>query len=178
MAAKIDFIETNGLKIPIIFEQDKRLPLVSLQFTFTNSGSITDVEKAGLAKLSSKMMNEGTKTLGSNGFADALEAKAIHISASTGSETFVMDLSCLNENFDEGLGYLDALLKEPNFTKESLGKVKTMTLGNLSRKENDFDYIAANELNTLLFEGTVLASFKRFGQKNFGMYEVCKNKHC
>jgi len=158
MAAKIDFIETNGLKIPIIFEQDKRLPLVSLQFTFTNSGSIRDVEKAGLAKFSAKMMNEVTKTLGSNGFADALEAKAIHISASTGSETFVIDLSCLQENFDEGLGYFDALLKEPNLTKESIEKVKTMTLGSLSRKENDFDYIAGNELNALLFEGTVLAN--------------------
>ncbi|MDD2790808.1 MAG: pitrilysin family protein [Sulfurimonas sp.] len=158
MAAKIDFIETNGLKIPIIFEQDKRLPLVSLQFTFTNSGSIIDADKAGLAKFSAKMMNEGTKKLGSNAFADALEAKAINISAGAGSETFVMDLGCLRENFDEGLSYFDALLKDPNLTKESVQKVKTMTLGGLSRKENDFDYIAANELNALLFEGTVLAN--------------------
>jgi predicted Zn-dependent peptidase len=41
--------------------------------------------------------------------------------------------------------------------KEFVDKVKTMTLGSLSRKENDFDYIASNELNALLFEGSVLA---------------------
>lgn len=157
MAAKIDFIETNGLKIPLIFEEDKRLPLVSLQFTFTNSGSITDTQKAGLAKLSARVMNEGTKKLGSNGFAEALEAQAIHISASSGTETFVLEVSCLRENLDEAILYFEALLKDPNLTPQALEKVKTMTLGSLSRKENDFDYIAANELNSLLFEGTVLA---------------------
>jgi predicted Zn-dependent peptidase len=157
MAAKIDFIETNGLKIPIIYEQDKRLPLVTLQFTFTNSGSIRDVSKAGLAKFSAKVMNEGTKELGSSAFAEALEAKAIHISANSGTETFIVELGCLSENFDEGLGYFDALLKSPNVTQESVDKAKTMTLGSLSRKENDFDYIASNELNALLFEGSVLA---------------------
>jgi predicted Zn-dependent peptidase len=157
MAAKIDFIETNGLKVPVIYEEDKRLPLMSMQFTFTNSGTITDVSKAGVAKFSAKVMNEGTKKLGSSAFAEALEAKAIHISANAGTETFVVELSCLSENFDEGLGYFDALLKNPNLTKKSVDKAKTMTLGSLSAKENDFDYIAANELNALLFEGTVLA---------------------
>ncbi|MBA3025137.1 MAG: insulinase family protein [Sulfurimonas sp.] len=157
MAAKIDFLETSGLKIPIIYEQDKRLPLVTLQFTFTNSGSITDVSKAGLAKFSAKIMNEGTKELGSSAFAEALEAKAIHISAHSGTETFIVELGCLSENFDEGLEHFDALLKSPNVSQESVDKVKTMTLGALSRKENDFDYIAGNELNALLFEGSVLA---------------------
>lgn len=61
MAAKIDSIEVKGVKIPLIYEKDTRLPLVTTQIIFTNSGSITDVKKAGLAKLSAKLMNEGTK---------------------------------------------------------------------------------------------------------------------
>jgi len=158
MAATIDYIETNGLKIPLIFENDKRLPLATMQFTFTNSGSITDDSKAGLAKLSAKMMNEGTKKLGSSAFAEALEAKAIHIASSTGAETFVMELGCLNDQFETGLKHFEALLKDPNFTQEALDKVKTMTLGSISRKENDFDYTASSELKALLFEGTTLAT--------------------
>ncbi|MCD6433331.1 MAG: insulinase family protein, partial [Sulfurimonas sp.] len=158
MAATIEYIEISGLKVPVIFEYDKRLPLVTMQFTFTNSGSITDTKKAGLAKFSAKIMNEGTKKLGSSAFAEALESKAIHISASTGTETFVMELGCLKEEFDEGLKRFDSLLKDPNFTKEAVQKVKTMTLGSLSRKENDFDYIASNELKSLLFKGSVLAN--------------------
>ncbi|MEA3331625.1 MAG: pitrilysin family protein [Campylobacterota bacterium] len=158
MAATIEYIETSGLKVPVVFEYDKRLPLVTMQFTFTNSGSISDTTKAGLAKFSAKVMNEGTKKLGSSAFAEALESKAIHIHASTGTETFVMELGCLKEEFDEGLKRFDSLLKDPNLTKEAIKKVKTMTLGSLSRKENDFDYIASNELKSLLFKGTVLAN--------------------
>ena len=158
MAATIEYIETNGLKVPVIFEEDKRLPLATMQFIFTNSGSITDSTKSGLAKMSAKVMNEGTKKLGSSAFAEVLESKAIHVSSSTGTETFVMEVGSLKENFDEALGYFDSLLKDPNFTKEALEKVKTTTIGSLSRKENDFDYIAGNELKSILFKGSVLAN--------------------
>jgi len=158
MAATVEHIEVNGIKVPLIFEKDTRLPLVTMQFTFTNSGSITDASKAGLAKFSAKVMNEGTKKLGSSAFAEALEAKAIHISSSTGLETFVVEVGCLSENFDEGLKHFDSLLQDPNLTKEAVEKVKTMTLGALSAKENDFDYVASNELKAVLFEGSVLAN--------------------
>lgn len=157
MAATVEHIEVNGTNVPVIFESDKRLPLVTMQFIFTNSGSVTDVTKAGLAKFSAKIMNEGTKKLGSSAFAERLESKAIHISSSTGTETFVMEVGCLKEEFSEGLKEFDALLKDPNFSQEAVEKVKTMTLGALSSKESDFDYVAGNELKSVLFKGTVLA---------------------
>lgn len=158
MAARIEHIEVNGLKVPLIYEEDKRLPLATMQFTFTHAGSITDTTKPGLAKMSARMMNEGTKTLGSSAFAEALESKAIHISASTGVETFVMEVGSLTENFDDALDSFASLLKDPNLTEEALTKVKTTTIGGLSRKENDFDYIASNELKSVLFKGTTLAN--------------------
>jgi len=157
MAATIQNIKVDGTTIPLIFESDKRLPLVTMQFTFTNSGSVTDTTKAGLAKFSAKLMNEGTKALGSSAFADALESKAIHIASSTGVETFVVEVGCLKEEFSEALEQFSALLKDPNYTQKSVDKIKTMTLGALSAKENDFDYVASNELKALIFKGTVLA---------------------
>ncbi len=169
MAATIEYIETNSSKVPVVYESDTRLPLVTMQFTFINSGSVTDLKKAGLARFSAKVMSEGTKTLGSAAFAEALEAKAIHISASSGGETFVIEMSCLKEEFYEALGYFDALIKEPNLSDEALGKVKTMTLGSLSSKENDFDYVASNELKAILFKGTVL------GQPSLGTVESVKS---
>ena len=155
MAATVQYIETNGIKVPIIYESDKRLPLVTMQFIFTNSGSITDTTKAGLAKLSAKVLNEGTKKLGSNGFAQELESKAIHISAHCGNETFVIEVGSLKEEFIQALSYFQALLNDPNIDDLTIDKVKTMTLGGLSRKENDFDYIASNKLKSLLYQGSV-----------------------
>jgi len=158
MAATLEHIEVDGLKVPVIFESDKRLPLVTMQFVFTNAGSITDTTKAGVAKMSARVMNEGTSKLGSSAFAEALEAKAIGISSSVGSETFVMEVGSLKEEFNEALKYFDMLLKDPNFTQEALQKVKTTTIGSLSAKANDFDYVASNKLKSILFDTTPLAN--------------------
>ena len=158
MAATIQYIETDDFKVPVIFEEDKRLPLVSMQFIFQNSGSITDTTKAGLAKISARVLGEGTKELGSSAFAESLESKAIHISSNAGSETFVLELGCLKDEFSTGLKKFQALLNDPNISEDVLKKVKTTTLGALSSKQNDFDYVASNELRRLLFKDTILAN--------------------
>ena len=156
MASSINYITVEGVQVPLIHEEDTRLPMVSMQLVFRQSGTIEDGKLPGLAKISAKMMNEGTKKLGSIGFAKELDAKAVHISASTGTETFVIEISSLAEAFDYGLEKFDDLLREPNLSKETLGKVKAVTIGGLSRKENDYDYVAARALKAELFKGTQL----------------------
>ncbi len=158
MAATIETVEINGVNVPFIYEEDRRLPLVTTQVIFKNSGSISDTKKAGVAKFSAKILGEGTQKLGSDAFAEALESKAIHLSATAGTETFVMEVSSLKEEYMNSLKYLSELLVDPNYSKESMSKIKTMTLGSLSRKESDFDYIAGRELKRIMFEGTPLAN--------------------
>ncbi len=156
MASSIDHITVEGVKIPLIHEEDNRLPMVSMQVVFRQSGSIEDKALPGLVKMSAKMMNEGTSKLGSIGFAKVLDAKAVHLSAHAGTETFVMELSSLKESFEYGLGKFKDLLSDPNLDKETLEKAKALTIGALSRKENDYDYVAAKVLKAELFKGTLL----------------------
>jgi len=156
MAATIDSITVKGIKVPFIYEKDTRLPLTTTQVVFTNAGSIKNTQIAGLASFSAKILNEGTKKLGSNAFAEKLESKAISISAHAGTETFVLEMSSLKDEYANGMKYLETLVKDPNYSLESISKIKTMTLGGLSRKENDFDYVASNELKNILFEGGIL----------------------
>ncbi len=163
VAAEVKNIKVKGEDIPIIFEKDTNLPIASMQLVFKNSGSMTE-KKEGLSKFCAKMFNEGTKKLGSVGFAKKLESKAIHLNANSGTETFVFEISSLKEQFKEAISFLKELLKDPNFTKEAFDKVKTMTLGDLKAKENDYDYIAALNLKLLMYENTPL------GHPFFGDY--------
>jgi predicted Zn-dependent peptidase len=133
MASTLDFIDVHGVKIPFIFEEDKRLPIVSMQIVFTHSGSIDEGKHYGLARLSAKMLNEGSLKRGSVGFADALDARAIQLSSHAGNETFVIEIGSLKEEFDTGLSLLSEQLREPNFTAKSLEKVKTMALSDIAR---------------------------------------------
>jgi zinc protease len=157
MANVIETLDVDGVKVPLIFEAQSRLPMVSMQLVFTDGGAITDGAEPGLARLSAKMMNEGTLSDGSVGFAKQLDARAIQMSAHAGNETFVFELGALKEEFPTAVTMLAKLLKEPNLTEESLQRVKAVTQGALKRKENDYDYVANQALKSMLFADTPLA---------------------
>ena len=156
MSATIKHIDIKGVQIPVIFEEQKTLPILNLQLVFQNSGYIQDKNKSGLVSLSSKLLNEGTKELGATNFAQKLEENAISLATSNGFETFVIELSNLKEQSQKGIKLLTTLLKSPNYTQDTLNKLKTMQTGSLKRKENDFDYVANNQLKSVLFKGTTL----------------------
>ncbi len=157
MSAVLQKVEINGVEVPLIFEEERLLPIASMQVVFRYSGSLADGAHPGLARFSARMMNEGTRRLGSTGFAKALEERAISLSAHAGTETFVFELSSLKETFGRGVGLFADLLREPNLGGESFKKVRTTTIGSLMRKESDYDYQASLLLKKLLFEGTPLA---------------------
>ncbi|PUE67362.1 peptidase M16 [Arcobacter lacus] len=156
MSATIKHINIKGTEVPIIFEEQKDLPILNLQLVFQNSGYIQDKDKSGLVNLSSSILNEGTKELGSSNFAQILDENAITIHSSNGFETFVIEISSLKEQSKKAVSLLNDLLKSPNFTQSSLDKIKTIQTGYLKRKENDFDFIAQNQLKALLFKDTAL----------------------
>jgi len=85
-----------------------------------------------------------------------LDDNAINLSVNNGNETFVFELNSLKEKFSLAVKLLKDLLKDPNLTDTSFNKVKTMTLGEISSKQNNFDYVASVNLKKILFEGTPL----------------------
>lgn len=156
VGAEIKSVVVKGVEIPVIYEKDTTLPIATMQVSFGGSGSMSDTIE-GIAKLTSSLLGEGTKKLGSTKFATLLENRAIHLSTTAGTETFVLELSSLKEEFANAVLYAQDLLKDPNFTKDALEKAKMMTLGKIEQRKSDFDYIASQNLKSELFKNTPLA---------------------
>jgi len=156
MAATLLHTKIDGIEIPIVFEQDKRLPLTTIEFIFKESGSLAS-NKAGLVSLAANLFNEGTKKEGSATFAKELENRAISLSTHSGKETFVFSLEAIKEQLPFGVKKLKELLQDPNYTKETFEKIVKKRIATLIKKEDDFDYIASNGLRQLLFEKSNLA---------------------
>jgi len=72
MAVTLLEVEVNGTKIPVLFEQEKRLPIGFTEFIFKDSGAFAS-NRAGLASLSAGLLNEGTEKDGAMKFAKELE---------------------------------------------------------------------------------------------------------
>ena len=156
VSSVIEKVKVDGIEVPIIYEHDNNLPIFSFQLVIKNAGSLYDGKHAGLARFSANMLGEGTLKKGSIKFAQELEFNAVNLSASAGSETFVFEISALKEQFGFSMKMLKELLDEPNFTQKSFDKIKQLTLGNLSSKQNDFDYIANLNLKKEIFQDTPL----------------------
>ena len=156
MGVTIDSIKFKDKEIPLIFEYNEKLPIFNMQLVIKNSGYIQDKDKPGLTSTIAKLLNEGTLQDGSVEFARKLESKAIHLDVSSGFETFVIELSSLNEQYIDALLLLNNLIKNPNITQDSLDKIKTLTISKLQQKENDYDYLAKKQLVKSLFKDTPL----------------------
>jgi predicted Zn-dependent peptidase len=156
MSAVIEKVNVSGTEVPVIFEKSSYVPIVSMQIVFRESGSAYEGEKIGLAKMSAKLLSQGTKKDGSVGFATKLENHAIHLAAHAGNETLSIDLSALKSEFGEGVTLLKELLADPNFTQEAVDRIKTQQIGWLTQKRSDFDYMASLGLKKILFDGTPL----------------------
>ena len=151
MAASLNEITLKDTKIPVIYEEGKYIPIVTLQLVFTNAGHFANT-KDGLVDMSAKLLGEGTKKEGAVGFAQKLDAHAVDLSVNAGRETFVVELSALKDEFPYAVARLKELLQDPNYTEEALDQVKRQKLGWLKQKESDFDYVAATKLRETLFK--------------------------
>ena len=156
MATTIKEIQFSDTNIPVIFEEGKYIPIVSIQLVFKNAGHLSNT-KDGLASLSADILNEGTKKDGSVEFATKLDSHAIEIGSHVGRESFVIEVSSLKSEFGYAIDRLVELLSDPNYTQEALSQIKHQKLGWLKQKKSDFDYIAGNSLRTILFKDTALA---------------------
>ncbi len=154
LSASIEELLIEGEKTAMVIEVDKTLPIVSMQVVFQNAGSIEDKKHPGIARFTAKILNEGTKKLGSVGFATALEDSAIHLSAHAGTETFVFEISALKEKFAEAVKLLASLIQDPNVTQESVKKIKILMQAAIKRNESNFDYVAALNLKKYLYHDT------------------------
>lgn len=156
MATSLNEVTINDTKVPVVFEEGKYIPIVSMQLVFTNAGHLSNTID-GLADMSAKLLNEGTAKEGSIGFATKLDAHAVDLSAGVGRESFVIEVSALKSEFPYALDRLIELLKDPNYTEEALAQIKYQKIGWLKQKESDFNHVASNALRAKLFKGTALA---------------------
>lgn len=152
----LEYIDVNSCKVPFLFEENKALPIVSLKIVFKVSGKVEDGKKCGLSQFCAKILEEGTKDLGANRFAQKLEDRAIELNVVSGVETLSFSLSSLKESFKFGANMLFNLLENPNLTDKSIQKVKTLTSGKILGKKSDFDYLANLQLQKLLYKNSPL----------------------
>jgi predicted Zn-dependent peptidase len=164
-------VEYRGVRIPVIFEEDRRLPLASMELVFEGAGANSDTIP-GVASLSASLLGEGSAKEGAEAFAEALERRAVTLDASVGRETMVVSMEALKSEFPFAISKLRELLSSPNYSEDAFSRVKKRRLGELERRRSDFDYVASVGLREVLFSGTPLAHPRLGDEKSVEKIEL------
>lgn len=143
---------TNGIKAWLV--EDHSLPIISLQFSFKEAGSIQDgATKQGLAQLLSNTMDEGAGDLPSQEFQKILTDNSISLYFNSSRDNFGGQLKTLSRNKDKAFELLSLALTSPRFDEEPLARMRDANMSRIRSSMGNPDWINARVFNDLAFAG-------------------------
>lgn len=149
---KVDRIITDtGIEAWLV--EDHSLPVVTMQFAFAG-GLIHDPEdKAGLAKLTSVLLDEGAGDLKSQAFQAQLTNNAIYLSFTPGRDAFMGSLRTTSEHKAQAFELLTLALTKPRFDNDAIARMKDALAAEIKTNKGDPSWLSARTFNGMVFDG-------------------------
>lgn len=135
------FSLSNGVKVQF-FKRDE-LPLVSMELVCKPLSPINPPAQAGLASLTSQMLDEGTKDLTSLQFSDAMSLLGANFGVGADQESVTVSLTSLRRTFDKALGLAHSAIATPRFDQADWDRVKRLHLEDLKQEDDEPAIVAA-----------------------------------
>jgi zinc protease len=139
----------NGLEVVLAEFHD--LPLVDLNLYVKSGGAANPPELAGLADLTRRMLEEGTKTRSAPEIADQLAALGAVLSGGSAWDASNAGLSILTKNLDAGLDVFADLVTNPAFAENDFTRLRSNTLTAISRRKDTPPTIASLAFTKLVY---------------------------
>jgi zinc protease len=167
----------NGLEVFVV--QFHELPLVELNLVIKSGGGANGAATAGLADLTRRMLDEGTKTRSAPQIADELASLGTAMGGGTGWDASSATLSVLTKNLAPALDVFADVVVAPAFAPAELARVRDITLSAISRRKDSGPTIASLVLARLLYgqkhpygwpQAGVEASLKKLTPKEVRAY--------
>ncbi len=142
-AAKIESIKSSS-GITAWLVHDPSMPLISMNFSFRETGASLDPEgKGGRANMVSALLDEGAGDLGSQAFQRQLENQSIQLSFNAGQDSFGGSLKALNKYRDSAIKLTALALTKPRFDKDAVERIRAQILTGLKSRSSRPGYIAS-----------------------------------
>jgi zinc protease len=122
--------------------RDAMVPLVAIEFSFRGGAALDPPGKAGLADMTTSLLDEGAGDLESQAFQQKLSDLAVEMSFSAGADTIRGSFKTLNRNRDDAVELLRLALASPRFDAQAVERIRQQILAALARRSTDPDEIA------------------------------------
>ncbi len=172
----------NGIDVYGV--KHSELPLVQFAVILKGGMLLDNPQKIGVASLTARMMNEGTKTKTPVELREAIQDLGANITVSGGTELINISGSCLVSKLPEVLKLAKEMIFEPRWDEKEFGIAKSQTIEQLKRSQTAPSTIASGVFDKLVYgldnllanqaagtvssvEGITIDDLKNFYEKNF-----------
>lgn len=172
----------NGIEVYGVKQSE--LPLVQFSIILKGGMLLDSPQKVGVASLTARMMNEGTKSKTAVELREAIQDMGANISVQGGTESISVSGSCLVSKLPEVLTLTKEIMFEPRWDEKEFGIAKSQTIEQLKRSQTAPSSIASGVFDKLVYgadnilsnqaagtvasvESITLDDLKAFYEKNF-----------
>ena len=139
----------NGLEVVLAEFHD--LPLVDLNLVIKSGGAANPPDLAGLADMTRRMLDEGTKTRSALAIADELATLGAVLGGGTTWDSSNASLSVLTKNLDGGLALFADVATAPAFDPKEFARVRDNQLQAVARRKDSPPTVASLAFSRVLF---------------------------
>ncbi len=140
-AGKVEHVVSPG-GIEAYLMHEPSVPLIAVSFYFEGGAQFETPDKAGLARMTAALLDEGAGEYDSLAFRTALEDDAIRLNFDASRDGFSGDLRTLSANRDLAFELTRLALTEPRFDAEPIERIRAQSIAMLRRRENDPNSLA------------------------------------
>jgi zinc protease len=140
----------NGLKVLLV--ENPSIPTVSINASVLVGARYDPAEKAGLALMVSRLLDEGTEKRTSLEIAEAIESVGGAIETDGSFERTMASVGVLKKDIDLGLELLADILIHPMFPQDFVEKEKERTLSEIASAKDRPQVLAGWAFNELIYQ--------------------------
>jgi len=140
---------TNGMRV--LYSHRQGTPTVELAMNFDAGGAADQGLKEGLQGFTVGLMDDGTRDMTGEEFAQAQEMLGARIYASSDVDTTSFRVSALTRSFDDTVSLWSRYIRNPGFRPADLERERSSALSGLQQAQVDPDSIAGSVFNYLTF---------------------------
>lgn len=134
-AVEVQRVTGGGVEAWLV--EDHSIPIISVDFAFRGGAALDPQDKAGLARFTMALLDEGAGDLDSQAFQARLEALAVELSFHATRDTVGGDMRTLSANRDAAFDLLRLALSEPRFDAEPVARVRSQIEAHLRQSAED-----------------------------------------
>ncbi|MCC8409768.1 insulinase family protein [Mucilaginibacter sp. UR6-1] len=155
----------NGIRM--VGTDTKEIPTVTISLSIDGGGlwAINNPQKAGLANIVARMLNEDTKNYTAEQYNAELEKLGSDISAYASTDNIGIEVSSLTKNLDKTIALLQEKLFNPKFIQEALDRNKTQIMEGFKQAKTQPAGVASSVYNKILYGVDNVRTFSTTGNE-------------